>query len=198
MQNRLHLLARRIAVPHPRGGTDRRDRAAAAAHAAIVEPARPRREALRPDRRGAGRIGAPAILGLCVAAGVVQDCNRPLVWPAARAAGTGVPGRCRPHPHTAAAAVARAGHPRSARRPRGVIQAASGGSTGRAPKRRSASICASAAARLQARLDRQPNGCILSPWTVFKALADATRRKLLDRLHAENGQTLDELCARLA
>src|ERR1700741_4075571 len=33
---------------------------------------------------------------------------------------------------------------------------------------------------------------------VFKALADATRRKLLDRLHAENGQTLGELCARLA
>ena|ERR1700752_2884522 len=33
---------------------------------------------------------------------------------------------------------------------------------------------------------------------VFKALADATRRKLLDRLHAENGQTLGELCQRLA
>src|ERR1700694_736352 len=33
---------------------------------------------------------------------------------------------------------------------------------------------------------------------VFKALADPTRRKLLDRLHAENGQTLGELCARLA
>ena len=33
---------------------------------------------------------------------------------------------------------------------------------------------------------------------VFKALADATRRKLLDRLHAENGQTLGELCERLA
>ena len=33
---------------------------------------------------------------------------------------------------------------------------------------------------------------------VFKALADATRRKLLDRLHAENGQTLNELCTRLA
>jgi DNA-binding transcriptional ArsR family regulator len=32
---------------------------------------------------------------------------------------------------------------------------------------------------------------------VFKALADPTRRKLLDRLHAENGQTLGELCARL-
>jgi len=32
---------------------------------------------------------------------------------------------------------------------------------------------------------------------VFKALADATRRELLDRLHAENGQTLGELCERL-
>ncbi len=30
---------------------------------------------------------------------------------------------------------------------------------------------------------------------VFKALADATRRDLLDRLHERNGQTLGELCA---
>ena len=30
---------------------------------------------------------------------------------------------------------------------------------------------------------------------VFKALADASRRRLLDRLHARNGQTLSELCA---
>jgi DNA-binding transcriptional ArsR family regulator len=29
---------------------------------------------------------------------------------------------------------------------------------------------------------------------VFKALADASRRALLDRLHARNGQTLSELC----
>ena len=29
---------------------------------------------------------------------------------------------------------------------------------------------------------------------VFKALADAGRRRLLDRLHAENGQTLGQLC----
>ena len=29
---------------------------------------------------------------------------------------------------------------------------------------------------------------------VFKALADATRRKLLDRLRAKNGQTLAALC----
>jgi DNA-binding transcriptional ArsR family regulator len=29
---------------------------------------------------------------------------------------------------------------------------------------------------------------------VFKALADPSRRELLDRLHARNGQTLSELC----
>ena len=33
---------------------------------------------------------------------------------------------------------------------------------------------------------------------VFKALADASRRELLDRLHAHNGQTLNELCERFA
>jgi DNA-binding transcriptional ArsR family regulator len=33
---------------------------------------------------------------------------------------------------------------------------------------------------------------------VFKALADASRRELLDRLRAASGQTLNELCARLA
>jgi DNA-binding transcriptional ArsR family regulator len=33
---------------------------------------------------------------------------------------------------------------------------------------------------------------------VFRALADASRRELLDRLHAQNGQTLNELCVRLA
>ena len=33
---------------------------------------------------------------------------------------------------------------------------------------------------------------------VFKALADASRRELLDRLRDDNGQTLGELCARLA
>jgi DNA-binding transcriptional ArsR family regulator len=32
---------------------------------------------------------------------------------------------------------------------------------------------------------------------VFKALADASRRKLLDLLHAENGRTLSELCEHL-
>ena len=33
---------------------------------------------------------------------------------------------------------------------------------------------------------------------VFKALADASRRELLDRLRADNGQTLNELCVRLS
>jgi DNA-binding transcriptional ArsR family regulator len=32
---------------------------------------------------------------------------------------------------------------------------------------------------------------------VFKALADPTRRELLDRLHAANGQTLGALCEQL-
>lgn len=32
---------------------------------------------------------------------------------------------------------------------------------------------------------------------IFKALADPSRRKLLDDLHTDNGQTLSELCAHL-
>lgn len=32
---------------------------------------------------------------------------------------------------------------------------------------------------------------------VFKALADPSRRQLVDRLHANNGQTLGQLCAHL-
>ena len=34
----------------------------------------------------------------------------------------------------------------------------------------------------------------MSMAAVFKALADPTRRRLLDRLRARNGQTLGELC----
>ena len=33
---------------------------------------------------------------------------------------------------------------------------------------------------------------------VFRALADPGRRRLLDRLYAENGQTLGQLCERMA
>ncbi|HEV8016296.1 MAG TPA: helix-turn-helix transcriptional regulator [Stellaceae bacterium] len=36
----------------------------------------------------------------------------------------------------------------------------------------------------------------MSTDAVFKALADPTRRRLLDRLRTRNGQTLSELCAR--
>ena len=46
-------------------------------------------------------------------------------------------------------------------------------------------------------LDRQPIGCLFAAMTddaVFRALADASRRQLLDSLHAKNGQTLSELC----
>ena len=35
------------------------------------------------------------------------------------------------------------------------------------------------------------------PDKVFKALADPGRRLLLDRLHADNGQTLGQLCERM-
>jgi DNA-binding transcriptional ArsR family regulator len=48
-------------------------------------------------------------------------------------------------------------------------------------------------------LDMQPFGCIYSSSVheVFKALADPSRRKLLDELHKTNGQTLSELCEHL-
>ena len=39
--------------------------------------------------------------------------------------------------------------------------------------------------------------CEMNDDAVFKALADASRRKLLDRLRQKNGQTLGELCSRL-
>jgi len=48
-------------------------------------------------------------------------------------------------------------------------------------------------------LDMQPFGCIFSRVmdAVFKALADGSRRKLLDQLHSSNGQTLTQLCGHL-
>ena len=54
----------------------------------------------------------------------------------------------------------------------------------------------------RAALDMQVINCIitgtvLSADPIFKALADATRRRLLDRLHENNGLTLGELCDRI-
>ena len=48
----------------------------------------------------------------------------------------------------------------------------------------------------------QPFSCIIDfviadTDKVFKALADPTRRRLLDMLHKNNGQTLSELCEHL-
>ncbi len=45
----------------------------------------------------------------------------------------------------------------------------------------------------------QPDGCIFTPVVdeVFKVLADASRRRLLDELHKRGGQTLGELCQHL-
>src|SRR5882724_6095998 len=51
----------------------------------------------------------------------------------------------------------------------------------------------------QVELDMQPNGCVMlrEMDAVFKALADESRRKLLDQLHNNNGQALGELCEHL-
>ena len=53
------------------------------------------------------------------------------------------------------------------------------------------------------RLDQQPKGCTIHGMDtgiddVFKALADPSRRMLLDRLREQSGQTLGELCENLA
>src|SRR6478736_4021638 len=61
--------------------------------------------------------------------------------------------------------------------------------------------------RLACSLDTQPNGCIIISSRMdayshlddaFKALGDPSRRVLLDSLNERNGQTLRELCSRLA
>ena len=68
MQNKLHLLARRIAVPHPRGGTIDVTAPLPPHMQQILEPARLRRQALRSDRRGAGGglgLARPAAGCLC-------------------------------------------------------------------------------------------------------------------------------------
>ena len=59
MQNKLHLLARRIVGTASARRHDRRLGAAAAAYAAVLEPARVRCQPLRPDRGGAGGGVAP-------------------------------------------------------------------------------------------------------------------------------------------
>jgi DNA-binding transcriptional ArsR family regulator len=49
-------------------------------------------------------------------------------------------------------------------------------------------------------LDRQASTCLCccSLGALFKALADPTRRKILDELTERDGQTLFEICSRLA
>jgi DNA-binding transcriptional ArsR family regulator len=43
----------------------------------------------------------------------------------------------------------------------------------------------------------QVNNCMSDSDLLFKALADPSRRTLLDRLYAEDGQTLSQLCEHL-
>src|SRR5437868_4962135 len=44
----------------------------------------------------------------------------------------------------------------------------------------------------------QPFGCIFTSMdAVFRSLADPSRRGLLDQLHQQNGQTLNQLCRHL-
>ncbi len=45
----------------------------------------------------------------------------------------------------------------------------------------------------------QPFSCIIRPMeSVFKALADRSRRRMLDQLFEQDGQTLGELCGRFS
>ena len=43
----------------------------------------------------------------------------------------------------------------------------------------------------------QVNDCMNQPDLLFKALADSSRRRLLDLLYASDGQTLSQLCEHL-
>src|SRR5215831_16823527 len=49
-------------------------------------------------------------------------------------------------------------------------------------------------------MDMELKGCLIrmSDDPVFRALADASRRELLDKLHRKSGQTLGELCQGLS
>lgn len=58
---------------------------------------------------------------------------------------------------------------------------------------------------MRSKIDMQPFGCIIAPVPeafdidrVFKALADPSRRQLLDQLCVKAGPTLGELCSQLA
>ena len=64
IQNKLHLLARRIVIAHPRTGKPIDVTAPLpSAHAAELQPARARYEPLRPHRRGAGRLVPATSIG---------------------------------------------------------------------------------------------------------------------------------------
>jgi len=47
-------------------------------------------------------------------------------------------------------------------------------------------------------LSAQAQTCMTDPDLLFKAIADPSRRKLLDVLHEHDGRTLGELCEHLA
>ena len=70
-------------------------------------------------------------------------------------------------------------------------------------RRRRPVAAISMAPTVSAAVDMQGNTCMIGDVAddlnlVFKALADPTRRQLLDRLHQQDGQTLGELCGSLA
>jgi DNA-binding transcriptional ArsR family regulator len=79
----------------------------------------------------------------------------------------------------------------------GKVNSADADASGATPSPRRRRVCGETIA-----LDMQPKGCIMELMDadmdkVFKALADPSRRQLLDRLYADNGQTLGQLCTHL-